>query len=517
MSFAAHAEPGISRKPGRPSTSARFAGLVREMLARDPSASGSTLLEAARQQGYDGGHSAFYSMVATVRAQAGMPSYLDLRAGAVEAERAAEAERRATRDAATAQKKADREARNARWAAEAEERRQMKARRRAEALAFPPPIISEPDPAVMSLPPVVCAAAIPREDVTADPAGSAVNKQPASTEVEALRAQIAGLIKVVERLTATPSQKQTTIAQLFDAYRRVRQADTSWSCNRNRLIPLVKRLGALRVAELTPTVWAEHLAARKTQETARNRPPTDHTLNIELGRAKEMIDWGVAAGLVDSNALRTARKMRTISARETFLTEPQVQELLGGVSHISTPHGRIVTRALILCAFDGMMRREEIRHLRRDRIGADGVVELQAKQTKSRKRRMVALTPRALVALNDIPPVDGTQFFFANPETGQLYGKTAIFAWFRVACIASGVDKYAADGEKVLIHSLRHSGASAADARGASATAIKEALGHSSIATTERYLHRHREASARDLARLMAEGAAREMTSAEVQ
>ncbi|MES1207229.1 MAG: site-specific integrase [Pseudomonadota bacterium] len=495
------------RKPGRPSTAAPFAGLVREMLSRDPSAAGATLLEVARQQGYDGGHSAFYALVATVRAQAGMPSYLESRASAAEAQRAAEADRKANREAAKAQKKADREARNARWAAEAEERRQRKARALDEYLAVATRAREERErEAALRSIPATSPKAIAVAEAIALPVASGGPLDP----MDALRAQIAELTKVVLALTGVPSQKQTTIAQLFDAYRMVRQADTSWQCNRNRLVPLVRRLGGLRVAELTPTVWAEHLAARKTQETMRNAPPTDHTLNIELGRAKQMIDWGVEAGLVDANALKAARPVRTISARETFLTEPQVQELLGGVAAIPAPHGRIITRGLILCAYDGMMRFNEVRHLRRDRFGKDGVVELQAKMTKSRKRRMVALTPRALEALAAIPPVEETQFFFAAPETGRLHGKTTMFSWFRAACIASGVDKYAADGEKVLIHTLRHSGASAADARGASPMAIKEALGHSSIATTEKYLHRHREASARDLARLMAEGAARE-------
>lgn len=330
------------------------------------------------------------------------------------------------------------------------------------------------------------------------------------SELAEARKQIGTLVAIVGQQTPilaglAPAQKQTTVAQLFAEYEKVRGAETSWRAIRSKLAPFVKRLGSLRVAEVTPTVWAEHVAALKT--TPRDKPLADHTINLGLGRAKEMIDWGVRAGYADFNALKPARPIKTISARETFLTEPQIQELLGGISDLPTMHARVVTRAFILCALDGMMRFNEVRNLRRDRINKDGAVELKAKQTKSRKRRMVGLTPRALAALNEIPPVLGTSQIFANPDTGRLYGVSTIQAWFRVACIASGVDKYAAEGEKVLIHTLRHSGATAADARGASPMAIKEALGHSSIATTERYLHRHRENSAREMARLMADGA----------
>lgn len=308
-----------------------------------------------------------------------------------------------------------------------------------------------------------------------------------------------------------PAQKQTTVAELYAAYVKVRQHEHSWAEIRVKLAPLVRRLGGLRVFELTPKVWAEHYSARKQQETRRGKPPADHTVNVELARAKEMIDWGVEAGLVDANFLKPAKKVKTISARETFLTEPQVQELLGGISDLPTMHSQLVTRAFILCALDGLMRFNEVRHLRRDRIGKDGVVELQAKQTKSRKRRTVALTPRALSALEDIPPVLGTHEIFANPDTGRLYAGATIRAWFRVACIASNIDAYAADGERVVIHALRHSGASAADRRGASLRAIQDALGHASIATTSKYVHRESEDGARELAKLMADGAAEEI------
>lgn len=331
-------------------------------------------------------------------------------------------------------------------------------------------------------------------------------------EVQAARRQIDTLTSLVGAqaqviATVAPPKKQTTVAELYEAYAKIRGADRSWRHIRHKLKPLVKRLGKLAVFELTPTVWAEHIVARKREVTMRNKPPSDHTLNLELQRAKEMVDFGVRSGLADANLLKPVRKLRTISARETFLTEPQIQQLLAGVSTLPTMHAKLVTRAFILCALDGMMRLNEVRHLRRDRIGKDGVVELQAAQTKSRKRRMVALTPRALAAVAEIPAAIGSQHVFANPETGKLYGVSTIQSWFRAACIASGIDAYAADGEKVVIHTLRHSGASAADARGASPIAIKEALGHASLATTERYLHRHRQDSAREMANLMAKGA----------
>ncbi len=163
--------------------------------------------------------------------------------------------------------------------------------------------------------------------------------------------------------------------------------------------------------------------------------------------------------------------------------------------------------AFILLCCDSMMRFNETRKLRRDRI-RDAIAELSARGTKSKKGRFLGLTPRTVLAVDAVPPVIGTPYIFANPSTRRLYSESTIRDWFSVVCHASGIHALAADGERVVIHTLRHSGASAADAAGASARAIQDALGHAFLATTERYLHRHRREGARGLADLMARHAA---------
>jgi integrase len=324
------------------------------------------------------------------------------------------------------------------------------------------------------------------------------------TELTALVAQQARSLAILAEAAAP--RPTITIAALYVEFEKARRADHSWVWIRNRLRPLVRRLGDRRAVDLTPMLWAEHRAARASEPTIREKPPGAHTLNIELQRAKELLDFGVSAKLLEHNPLKAARAVKTISARETWLAEPQIQRLLDGCAAVPSDLGRLLMRVFVLCATDAMLRFNEVRKLRRDRIAPDGVVELSARETKSRRRRVVALTPRALEAIAAIPPVLGRPHIFTNPATGKLFGEITLRQWFRTACVASGVDAGAADGERVVPHSLRHSGASAADARGASALAVKEALGHASLATTERYLHRHRETGARDLAKLMADG-----------
>lgn len=321
-----------------------------------------------------------------------------------------------------------------------------------------------------------------------------------------VEAQGAKLDALTVAIKPTPT---ITLRQLFETFERSRVMTKSWRNNRNRLVHLVRRLGDLPAAALTPIAWGEHRSERAKETHRFGREPDAHTLETELSRAKELLRFGVQAGLLVTSPLDAAKGEKTRSECESWLDEPGVQRLIGGCSAIRDQRARLIMLAFIPLCVDLMLRLNEARTLRRDRV-RDGVIELAAKSTKSKRSRILGFTPRVLEAIDQIPPVMGSPYVFANPQTGLPYSRSMLQNWFADARSASGVDILAVEGERVTIHTLRHSGASAADARGASAQAIRDALGHTSLAITEKYLHRHREAGARDLARLMAEGVEKE-------
>jgi len=244
-----------------------------------------------------------------------------------------------------------------------------------------------------------------------------------------------------------------------------------------------------------------------------------------------MLKWAVANKLLEANPLAAAKGTRALSARETWLTEADVAKLLEAANHVRDGRGPcfpgrreyrgVILRAFILACVDSGLRKNEARLLRHDRIGPDGVVELLARQTKSRRRRIVALTPRTLEAIKTIPeewryvptscknPIvvrrhTREPYVFINPQTGDLLSDRTLWFWFRKAVVASGLDARCAAGDgRLRVHDLRHTFASLADAKGASATAVRDALGHTNLGITERYLHRNRAKGAVDLARLM--------------
>jgi integrase len=309
-----------------------------------------------------------------------------------------------------------------------------------------------------------------------------------------------------------------TVREIFDAYEAHRRADHSWVVIRDRLRPLVRNLGHLPAMALTPKVWAEHVARRRREplvyRTRIEAPgivtakfPSDGTIILEASRAKTMLRWASSPDqmLIPANPL-AGLKTRKQRHRETSLSEGDIGKVLAAASP--------TLRAFVLCCVDAGLRFNECRHLRRDWIRQKGVVAIPWEITKSKKSRLVVLTPRALQAIREMPEeTRRLPQVFANPKTGLLYSVTTFWNGFRAAVEKAGIDHRVAPGdEQVRIHDLRHTAASAAIRRGAPITAVQQMLGHANLSTTSMYLHAD-ETDAIDLARLMHEGADRERTA----
>lgn len=311
----------------------------------------------------------------------------------------------------------------------------------------------------------------------------------------------------VMMLTATVESQAATLANVTDdcgpdapsiacvywLYGPTRWTEPSWASVCNRLKPLIRDIGDLPAMRLTPLAWAQHRARRKAEADLRGGTPADHLLNIELARAKEMLGWAVANKLIKYNPLAPAKRAKAICRRETWLPLPDVERLLAAcddVVDLRLAEGdddglrAKILRAFVLCCHDSMLRFMEAATLRRDRIGVGGRVELASRTTKGGKRRTVFLTPRTLEALGQLPAgphvfTDGDKP--VNPRTLRY--------WFRQLCVVAGVDSLVAPGERqIRPHDLRASGASTADEHGARPTAIRDTLGHASMATTAIYL-----------------------------
>jgi integrase len=325
--------------------------------------------------------------------------------------------------------------------------------------------------------------------------------------------------KALAELTDDCPPWAPSVAILYWIYGPTRWADPNWPRIWNRLVPIVDAHGDLPAAKLTPVIWDTHRARRK--QTAKGRygePIADSCLNMELVRAKEMLNWAVANKYIKANPLVAAKPVPTVAHRDTRLTPEQLEGLLAACDDVVDRRFKdgdddglrsVVLKAYALCLHDSMLRPNEARGLRRagvqvDKASGFGRVELAARGTKTRKHRAIFLTPRTLEAIALLPVDDATPYVFS--EGGKQLHERRLRYWFRRACELAGVDVYAAPGERqIRPHDLRASGATTADERGARATAVRDALGHALLATTEKYLRSEQAMNARTVADVMVE------------
>lgn len=330
-------------------------------------------------------------------------------------------------------------------------------------------------------------------------------------EIERLNRVVEDQAKALANVTDDVPTHAPTLACLYWLWSTTKWHEPSWYVCWKRIVPLINAIGDMPAMKLTPLAWSEHRSRRKDAGLK------DITLNIELYRAKELLNWAVSHRLIKYNPLATAKGEKTIMHRETWLTPDQIERLLVAAEDVvdeRLPEGDDdgfrgkALRALILLWHDSMLRVGESLSVRRDRIGGDGMLKLYASETKSKKARTVFLTPRTIEAIAEVPSDPGSPFVFSR--NGSRLHERTVWHWWAKARKKAGVDANTAPGElRVRRHDIRASGASTADEQGARLTAIRDAMGHTHVATTEVYCRSKQADNARHVAEKMTEVAER--------
>lgn len=320
--------------------------------------------------------------------------------------------------------------------------------------------------------------------------------------------------RTIAELTGAEPGAAPSVACVYWLYAPTRWNDRCWPGIVSRIRAAVDDLGDMPAHLVTPLVWEQHRARRKLQVTRHGGPPSDETIAQSFVQLRAMFKWAVRHGMIKRNPLDGMKAPPVSRTRETAITPVDLDGLLRHAEDISDGRmaqgdddGQRTARltAFLLLVFESMMRPGEARTLVRSRIAPDGVYELRGSETKGKRSRVVALTPRTLEAIAAVHPVDGSPYVFANPETGQPFSSVTMGKWFRRAAKMAGTHHLATPADRrVVVHDLRASGATTADLAGARPQAIKVALGHASLNTTQRYLRSAKISDAREVGALMA-------------
>jgi integrase len=243
----------------------------------------------------------------------------------------------------------------------------------------------------------------------------------------------------------------------------------------------VKRLRAtfsgMEMETLDAAAVAAHIRTRRGQHVS------DATINRELHVLSAAIRYGVTRlGWALPNPAATAM-LREPEGRVRWLTPEQAEALL-------TAAGRERTRAphlapLITLALHTGMRRGEMLGLEWSRVDLKrNLIYLEAMHTKAGKRRSVALNHTAREALLAqarfrAAHCPDARWVFCTKE-GEPIGN--VRRSFDTACRRAKIMDF-------HFHDLRHTCAAWLIQAGVSITQVRDVLGHSTVAMTERYAH----------------------------
>ena len=238
--------------------------------------------------------------------------------------------------------------------------------------------------------------------------------------------------------------------QIIEIYmehaKTLRSAETS-KHHAGRLIPWAGKYKASQAQE-----FSDHAIKDMTGKYA------NATINRSLACAKKGLHLAWRKKMTPENYGLRIESVVVNNHREVFLTVAQVRDI---AKHCSEQAQAAIWFALLTGA-----RRGEIFKIQAEHIGADTIM-LPASHTKTNRMRMIPIIPALRPWLAHFPltmTVDGVKS-----------------SWRRA--------RKTAKMEHVNFHDLRHSCASIMLGLGVDLYTISKVLGHSNVATTQRYAH----------------------------
>jgi integrase len=236
---------------------------------------------------------------------------------------------------------------------------------------------------------------------------------------------------------------------------------------------LSEKYGQTPISQLTShSLRLFHLEIRKS-----GLSPASADRHLALLR--HALNLAVEFNLLDKNPTAGLKLFNEDNRRDRLMTDDELQRLMAVLDSDPARTPCLVIKWLLYTA----CRKGEALHLRWSDINRDTRTwTIQAANAKSKKRRVVPLNSGALAILDELKPGNTSEWVFLNSRTGERL-QSIDRVWNQRLRGAAGLPN------DVVLHSMRHMGASMALASGADLASVRDLLGHADISTTEKYLH----------------------------
>jgi integrase len=194
-------------------------------------------------------------------------------------------------------------------------------------------------------------------------------------------------------------------------------------------------------------------------------------VNRYLACLKTIFNIGIKNGLIQYNPMISVKMLKEDNEKIRYLTEEEETRLF---EHLPEHLKPIVT-----CALQTGLRKSNILQLRWELVDLEyRFIEVLAQHNKGHKIIKIPISDKlydVLINLNQ-----DSEYVFCNPETKQPYKD--IREGFNNACKKAGIHNF-------RFHDLRHTVATRLVEKGIDLRVVQEIMAHSTIVTTQRYMH----------------------------
>ena len=270
-----------------------------------------------------------------------------------------------------------------------------------------------------------------------------------------------------------------TVADAIDRYERDVLDHRGGDSERRRAALAWWRdaLGAYTLADLSPSLIAEHRDRLRGETTRRGTPRAPATVNRYLAALSHLLttatnewEW------LEHNPMAKVRRLTEPKGRVSYLTKTQIGQLLDTCKTSSDTR----LYPLVMVALGTAARQGELVPLRWQDVDLDRR-RIVLHHTKNGERRTLTLTDATHAVLTELKArrSDGCDLVFEPPQSTRATFPRV--AWER-AVAECGFEDF-------RFHDLRHTAASHMAMGGASLLELAAVLGHKTVAMVKRYAH----------------------------
>lgn len=194
-------------------------------------------------------------------------------------------------------------------------------------------------------------------------------------------------------------------------------------------------------------------------------------VNRYLACIKTIFNIGIKNELIKTTPMKAVKMMKEDNHKIRYLTADEEARLFKELPEHLKP--------IVICALQTGLRKSNILQLRWELVDLEfRFIEVLAQQNKGHKIIKIPISDKLLETLESLPR--NSEYVFANPDTGKPYRD--ISEGFKNACERANIENF-------RFHDLRHTVATRLVEKGIDLRVVQEIMAHSTIVTTQRYMH----------------------------